>query len=141
MTTGGTLTFLDANVLIAAATGAAEVSRRAMQVLDDPNRRFAASALVRLETLPKALFHGRTKSADFYKAYFDAIEAWADDLDALVETAFDEAVKHDIAPRDALHVAAAAAVGASELVTAEKPTMPMFRTASVEVRSIHPDAG
>ena len=133
-----TLTFLDANILIAAAAGKDGVSRRAMRILDDPDRRFAASQLVRLETLPKALFHHWSESADFYKAYFDGVEAWADDLDALVEIAFQEAVRHDIAPRDALHVAAAIAVGASELVTAERPTAPMFRTTSVAVRSIHP---
>ena len=140
MTEEKTLTFLDANVLIAAATGMAEVSRRALNIVDDPDRRFATSTLVRLETLPKALFHGWGDAADFYKSYFDRVEVWADDLNAIVDSAFDEAVQHDIAPRDALHVAAAAAVGATELITAERPTTPMLRTSRVTVHSIHPGA-
>jgi hypothetical protein len=54
------LTFVDSGVLIAAARGADEVARRAMTVLDDPDRTFASSALVRLEVLPKALRHDRS---------------------------------------------------------------------------------
>jgi predicted nucleic acid-binding protein len=49
-------TFVDAGVLIAAARGGTEQSRRAMAVLDDPEREFVASPFLRLEVLPQALF-------------------------------------------------------------------------------------
>jgi hypothetical protein len=53
---------------------------------------------------------------------------------------FEEAWRHDLTAMDALHVAAAKAVGAIELVTTEKPTKPMFRCEGVSVRSIFVDA-
>jgi hypothetical protein len=45
-------TFVGSGVLVGAARGTEEVARRAMAVLDDPERTFASSALVRLEVLP-----------------------------------------------------------------------------------------
>lgn len=141
MTATKVLTFVDTNVLIAAATGTGDVHSRAMAILDDPGRSFASSALVRLEALPKAIFHRKTDATEFYTTFFEAVQHWASDLNNVADTAFDEAVQFDIAARDALHVAGAAAVGAAELITAEKPTRPMFRTSTVTVRSIHPDAG
>jgi hypothetical protein len=41
---------------------------------------------------------------------------------------------------DALHVAAAAGLGASELVTIEKPTRSIHRARSIKVVTLHPDA-
>ena len=70
------LTFLDSGVLIAAARGSDEVARRAMTVLDDPDRTFASSALVRLEVLPKALRHHRESEARFYETFFQSVSAW-----------------------------------------------------------------
>jgi hypothetical protein len=43
------LTFIDAGVLIAAARGSTVQASRAMGILDDPEREFAASAFPRLE--------------------------------------------------------------------------------------------
>ncbi len=140
MTKHPNITFVDANILIAAATGNSKVSARAMEILDDPSRRFASSDLVKLETLPKAIYHGWAKPVEFYKEYFYAVTAWARDLNTIVDNAFDEATRHDIAPRDALHICAAVEAGASEFVTAEKPTKPMFETALIKVHSIHPNA-
>ena len=68
-----TITFVDAGVLIAAARGQADVSARAMAILDDPNRSFASSNFVRLEVLPKALFNRKTTEAEFYNEFFRAV--------------------------------------------------------------------
>jgi hypothetical protein len=65
---------------------------------------------------------------------------WASDLNRIVLMGFEEAWRHDLTAMDALHVAAAKAVGAIELVTTEKPTKPMFRCEGVSVRSIFVDA-
>jgi hypothetical protein len=51
-----TLTFIDAGVLIAASRGGTEQAARALAVLGDPTRTFAASAFLRLEVLPQASF-------------------------------------------------------------------------------------
>jgi hypothetical protein len=53
------LIFVDAAVLIAAARGGSEQAARAMEILDDPEREFAASAFLRLEVLPQAVFNKR----------------------------------------------------------------------------------
>jgi len=47
-----TLTFVDAGVLIAASRGGSEQSARAMEILDDPEREFAASFFLRLTRRP-----------------------------------------------------------------------------------------
>jgi predicted nucleic acid-binding protein len=57
------LTFVDAGVLIAAARGGSEQAARAMEILDDPDREFAASPFLRLEVLPQATFNKRTAEA------------------------------------------------------------------------------
>ena len=53
------LTFVDAGVLIAAARGGSEQAARAMEILDDPERQFAASPFLRLEVLPQAVPRSR----------------------------------------------------------------------------------
>jgi predicted nucleic acid-binding protein len=50
-------TFIDSDVLIAAARGRSEQSKMAMQILDDPSREFVSSPFVKLEVLPKAIFN------------------------------------------------------------------------------------
>jgi hypothetical protein len=52
----GRLTFVDSDVLIAAATGRGDVAVQALSIRDDPERTFASSPFVELEVLPKAQF-------------------------------------------------------------------------------------
>jgi hypothetical protein len=52
-------TFVDAGVLIAAARGGNVQAARAMEILDDPEREFAASVFLQLEVLPQAVFNKR----------------------------------------------------------------------------------
>jgi hypothetical protein len=133
------LTFVDAGVLIGAARGGTEQARRAMAVLDDPERSFAASPFLRLEVLPQALFHRRTAEVAFYEAFFAEVSTWATDLPAIVEAAQREASTYGVEAMDALHVAAAASAGAVELVTAEKPTRSIHRARSITVKTIYPE--
>ena len=72
-----TLTFVDAGVLIAAARGGNIQAARAMEILDDPEREFAASPFLRLEVLPQALFNRRFAEAQFNEAYFATVSHWA----------------------------------------------------------------
>ena len=57
-------------VLIAAARGGSEQAARAMEILDDPEREFAASPFLRLEVLPQAVFNKREAEVAFYEAFF-----------------------------------------------------------------------
>lgn len=133
-------TFVDAGVLIAAARGGTEQSRRAMAVLDDPEREFVASPFLRLEVLPQALFNKRQAEVAFYETFFSAVTQWATDLAAIVEAAQREASACGVEAMDALHVAAAASAGAVELVTTEKPTRSLHRARLVRITTIYPES-
>ncbi len=67
------LTFVDAAVLIAAARGGNEQAARAMEILDDPEREFAASPFLRLEVLPQAIFNKREAEVASYEAFFQSV--------------------------------------------------------------------
>jgi predicted nucleic acid-binding protein len=134
------LTFVDAGVLIAAARGGNEQAARALEILDDLDREFAASPFLRLEVLPNALFNKRDGEVAFYEAFFSAVSKWATDLRAVTEAALREASTYGVEAMDALHAAAAASVGAAELVTAEKPSRSIHRARSVRIVTIRPEA-
>jgi predicted nucleic acid-binding protein len=129
-------TYLDAGVLIAAARGKAPLATKALDILDDPNRQFVSSVFLKLEVLPKAVYHKNTSEVEFYEAVFDAVTDWAESTDEIIERGYKEALAYGLAPLDALHVAAAVILGADELVTTEKGDKPIHRTAAVKVVSI-----
>jgi predicted nucleic acid-binding protein len=64
---------------------------------------------------------------------------WATNLDAVIEIAVREASTNGVEAMDALHVAAAASVGASELITTEKPSRSIHRARAIKVLTIHPE--
>lgn len=112
-------TFIDAGVLIIAARGVKAASTSALAILGDCNRAFASSPFVQLEVLPKAVFHAQSDETDFYENFFDSVIHWANDLELLLRSAQELACTYGLAGMDALHVAAALAVGADELITTE----------------------
>jgi predicted nucleic acid-binding protein len=130
------VTFIDAGVLIAAARGEGPIAARAMEILDDPTREFASSVFVRLEVLPKAIYHRNAEEAEFYQAFFDAVTHWADGLEQIIRTAEREASNLGLAVMDALHLAAALAVGAEEIVTTEDLNKPIHRATTLKVISL-----
>jgi predicted nucleic acid-binding protein len=129
-------TYLDSGVLIAAARGKAPLAIKALDILDDPNRQFVSSVFLKLEVLPKAVYHKNTSEVEFYEAVFDAVTDWAESTDEIIERAYKEALAYGLAALDALHVAAAAILGADELVTTERSDKPMYRTTAVKVVSL-----
>ena len=131
------LTYLDASVLIAAVRGQGDLGTRALAVLDDPNRTFAASIFLKLEVLPQARFHKRGPEVAFYERFFAAVSTWAPDATALAEASLVEASTYGIEAMDALHVAAAAATGAQQLLTLEKTTRAIHRARAVKVISLY----
>lgn len=128
--------YLDANVLIAAWRGDEQSRLWARTVLDDPQRRFVVSDLVRLEVLPKPIFYRQSLEL----AYMQTILASAEDvpIDAgVIRQALDLATRHDINPLDALHLAAAMRAGVDELLTFERPEKPLCRQTEVRVISLY----
>ena len=65
--------FVDAGVLIAAARGNDELARRAMEVLDDSDREFVASAFLKLEVIPQPSFNQRRIEVDFMNDFFASV--------------------------------------------------------------------
>jgi predicted nucleic acid-binding protein len=131
-------TYIDANVLIAAFQGDEIISRRAMEVLDDPNRRLVVSDLLRLEVLPKPTFHKRSEEVEFIN---EVLKRAAEDVPCdhnVTNKAVELASKYDLAPMDALHVGAALTVKADEFVTTEKPTKPLCKVSEMKVTSLYP---
>jgi predicted nucleic acid-binding protein len=129
-------TFIDSGVLLAAARGTEACSETALTILEDQEREFASSMFVRLEVLPKATYFDRKIEVQFYESYFSEVEFWASDLDQLIDNAYGLACQYGLAAIDALHVAAAFAVGAEELITTEKPTNPMHRVENISIVAI-----
>lgn len=130
-------TYVDAGVLIAAARGTEAVSGRAMAILVDPDREFVSSIFAKLEVLPKPTYFKNQAEVDFYEAFFAAVTAWADPIEEITAAAYQEACDLGLAALDALHLAAARAVGATEFVTTEKPDKPIHRATSISIVSIH----
>lgn len=132
-----TRTYLDAGVLIAAARGGDAVAQRALEIVKDRERVFVSSPFVRLEILPKALFHRREGEASFYRAYFALVAVSVEPDRGLLEEANDVASRFGLAALDALHVTSALIAGADDLVTTERPTRPIHRISGLSVKTIH----
>lgn len=120
------LTFVDTSVLINAFKGVDLTRRmRALAVISDPIREFVATELLRLETLPRAIYEKQRKEELFYLRFFKSVVDWVPP-DALIEPAFKLMTKYPLAGMDALHLAAAMEARA-EFVSAEKPGKPFFQ--------------
>jgi len=129
-------TFIDAGILIAALRGSEPESERAFAILADPGREFASSTFVKMALLPKAVYHANQRELEFYEVFFETVTHWADINLELIHDALEEAKRCGLGALDALHVAAAASLGADELVTTEKRSKPIHRTRLITVISI-----
>jgi predicted nucleic acid-binding protein len=130
-------TYVDANVLICAFRGDHAATEAALAVLGDADRTFVTSEYLRLETLPKPSFHGKTREVAFLNTFFDAAGRCVSSAPEIIQRALELASRHDLAPMDALHVSSALAGNADELITVEKPTKPLFRVRELRVISIY----
>jgi hypothetical protein len=131
------LTFIDSNVLIAAAMSRGKHALQAQAILNDSTREFASSPFVRLETMPKAIFHKQSDEVAFYEEYFPAVSKWIDDYTGLVAEAEKAGGQFGLNLGDALHIAAALLAQADEFVTAERPSSPFKNVMGIKVISIY----
>lgn len=130
-------TFVDSGVLLTACRGIETEAEDAFKILEDPNREFVSSIFVRMELLPKAIYHRNEKEIQFYEAFFEAVSIWVRFTEDLLQAGLEEAKRGGIAAMDALHVMAAASSNADELVTTEGPFKPIHRTNLMRVVCIH----
>ena len=131
-------TFLDAGILIAAVRGQEDAAARALALLDDPERHFVASDFLKLEVLPKALYHRRPAEAALYERFF-AKARLIPVSPALVALAYREACAFGLSALDALHIAVAKSSGAEAFITTERPGTPLFRVTGLFITSIATD--
>lgn len=132
------LTYLDANVLIAAFRGRSIVSQAAVAVLRDPGRALIVSDALWLETVPKAGYHRQRQEVDFYEGIFTLAAERVRLNEAALEKACELAPRYGLAAMDAIHVALALVGGAEELVTGEGWNKPMLRVQELRIHSIQP---
>ena len=130
------LTYIDSGVLLSATYGEGRIAEKALEILGDSNREFASSEFVKLELIPKAIYNKQIEEAQFYEEFFSAVTYWADNLEKVLQDAYDIGCEYGLAAMDALHIAAALSLDASEFITTEKPTKPMFRVSTIKLISI-----
>jgi predicted nucleic acid-binding protein len=119
------LTFLDASVLINAVRGADPARKmRALAVLGDPDREFAATRYLVLEVLPVPKCYKLNSEVAFYERYFAGVAIWIEPA-LLLQPAYDLACKYALGAMDALHLAAAISANA-EFISAERTTKPIY---------------
>jgi predicted nucleic acid-binding protein len=131
-----TRTFLDAGVLIAAARGTGVIAVRAHAILDDPERVFVTSDYIRMEVLPKALYHRQRQEVLLYERFFSRAVQIVPPAASLMGQAYTEACTFGLAALDAFHIAAAKFSGAEEFITTERATTPLFRVTGIVVKTI-----
>jgi predicted nucleic acid-binding protein len=131
-------TFLDTSVLFAARRGQPAVREPSLAIINEHSRFFIASPFLYLETMPKAIYHQNQLEIEFYRAYFDNVLIWINDVESIVRIARDESEQCGLGAMDALHVAAAYLADAEVLYTLEGREKPIHRTSLVRVMSVEP---
>lgn len=121
------LTFLDTGVLISAMCGEEALALRCFSIIDDPEREFVVSDLLRLELLPKPTFNKKSDCVDFYTDYFNSTLRMFETNAAITARAFDLACKYGLGAVDAIHFQTAIEANVVEFITTEKVTKPFFK--------------
>ena len=130
-------TYLDTNILIEAFQGRKDdYYRRIMEVLNDPQRQWVVSDFLALELLPKPTFYRREEEVNFMQTFLHNAHQNIAASSQVVEKAIDVASSYDVAPMDALHVAAAWEANVDEFLTLEKPSHPICRVREIPIRSL-----
>jgi len=128
-------TFVDANVLLTAFQGK-DLWQKAMEVLDDPEREFIVSDFLKLEVIPKPVFHRREEEVQFMGEFFESASLFIEASPSITLQAIDLACKYNLSAFDAMHAGTAIHANADELITLEKPTKPLCQITEVKVTSL-----
>jgi predicted nucleic acid-binding protein len=129
-------TFVDANVLMAAFQGTDELCKKAMQILDDPNRDFIVTDYLKLEVIPQPTFHRRNEEIQFMQTFLDSASLYLEPTSLITDQAIILACKYSLGAMDALHTGAALVSKADALITLEKPEKPLCQVKEIKVVSL-----
>lgn len=129
-------TYLDSGVLFWAWRGQEEEHRKAMEIINDPDREFVSGVFLKLETLPKATYFQIEEERSLYQGFFNLCVELVDGSTALCRRALSEAERKGLGAIDTLHIESALEAGAEEIVTTEKPEKAIHRTDRIRIRSI-----
>jgi predicted nucleic acid-binding protein len=130
-------TFLDSGVLLTAWKGKESDAQAAQRVMDDDQRDFVTSQMVKLELLPKPAYFKHSVEEEFYNLHFEQTSAEATLSREIADSAMKLARKHGLAAADALNIASAIHLEAEEFVTAELLGKPLFRVTEIRVVQLH----
>lgn len=125
------LTYLDSGVLIAATRGDSKLFEAAYEIINDPDREFVVSDILKLELLPKATFEKNADEVDFYTTFFLKAVQTIDTTPKKTSDTLALACKYGLHAIDALHIQTGVDANISEFVTTEKPTKPFFRVTNL----------
>ena len=131
-------TYIDSGVLISVVRGDAKVAASALSFLYDPLREYVTSDYVKVEVLPKAIFHNESDELQSYEDFFKSCQISVPSSDDLLAFAIEHGSQTGISGMDAIHVACAVVAQAQEFITSEKPTKPIHRANGIRIISINP---
>ncbi len=129
--------FIDSGVLIYAARGVGELAEKSLSILEDSNREFASSIFLKLEVLPKAIYHQNISEIKFYETYFESVFYWEKNINKIIELASTEMGNNGLGAMDALHISAAKLLNVDEFITNEKPNKSIHRTQHINIISLY----
>jgi len=111
---------------------------KALALFNEAERVFVTSDFVRLEVLPKAIYYKRQAEVAFYERFFARAAHLVRYSEPLMRQAYTEACTTGLAALDALHIVAARAGGATEFITTERSTSPLFRVSGLTITTLDP---
>jgi predicted nucleic acid-binding protein len=123
-------------VLISAFAGTQQLSDAAFAVLDDPEREFVITDFLKLELLPKAIFHKKNTEANFYNTFFEQACYVVEITSELTTGALALACLYNLSAIDSIHVHSALVSSSTEFITTEKPTKPFFQITDTSLKII-----
>lgn len=129
-------TFVDASVLIAAFRGNEEICRKAMEIIDDPEREFIVSDYLKLEVIPKPTFFQYHEEVMFMQTFINNASMEFSGTPFTTSRALTLACQYGLNAIDALHAEVAIEAEANVLITIEKSTKPLYRIQEIQVKYI-----
>ena len=129
-------TFLDTCSLITAFRGSEREAAKLVELMEDPEREFVSTSVVKLEVLPKPTKFMRQTEIDFYNLFFERVTHWISVDEKLMAKALEHGCRHGLGPLDSVHVAAALEGRVQEFITDERATKPFFAVPGLKARRI-----
>jgi len=129
-------TYIDADVLIAAFRGEEAICRKAMEIIDDPDRQFIVSDYLKLEVIPKPTFHRFKEEMEFMETFFNSAWLNVDATPSITTKAITLACQYNLGVLDALHAGTVAESETDVFITLERPTSPLCQVQEIRIESL-----